>query len=157
MEIVWWDRSQVNFGPSISATQGACTGAITKSRHPIRSWESGCADAWPAADYQQILCTTLITESATLKKISTYTLRMPPPQIPVTTPVTFSFDSGEIQLTYIIDKETEHPVTCDLCSQVIKLGIRGSINCISQHRDGEKCKRRAFKVSKLVFFLIEIW
>ena len=76
---------------------------------------------------------------------------MPPPQIPVTTPVTFSFDSGEIQLTSVIDPETkEHSVTCDLCSQAIKLGIRGSINCISQHRDGEKCKRSAFRASKLV-------
>ena len=76
---------------------------------------------------------------------------MPPPQNPVATPVTFSFDSGEIQLTSVIDPETkQHLMTCDLCSQVIKLGIRGSINCISQHRDGEKCKgKKAFRMSKL--------
>src|SRR5882762_1287361 len=75
---------------------------------------------------------------------------MPLPQVPVATPITFSFDSGEIQLTSVIDPETkQHVVTCDLCSQVIKLGIRGSINCISQHRDGVKCRRSAFKVSKL--------
>jgi hypothetical protein len=75
---------------------------------------------------------------------------MSPPLIPVATPVTFSFDSGEIQLTSIIDPETkQHSVTCDLCNQVIKLGIRGSINHISQHRDGENCKRKAFKMSKL--------
>src|ERR1700676_1504087 len=74
-----------------------------------------------------------------------------PPQTPVATPVTFSFDSGGIQLTSVIDLENkEHSMTCDLCSQVIKLGIRGSINHISQHRDGERCKRKAFKVSKLV-------
>src|ERR1700676_4015106 len=73
-----------------------------------------------------------------------------PPQTPVATPVTFSFDSGGIQLTSVIDLENkEHSMTCDLCSQVIKLGIRGSINHISQHRDGEKCKRNAFKMSKL--------
>ena len=47
--------------------------------------------------------------------------------------ITFSFNSGEIQLTSVIDPETkQHLVTCDLCSQVIKLGIRGSITCISQ-------------------------
>jgi len=63
---------------------------------------------------------------------------MPAPQTPVTTPVTFSFNSGEIQLTSVIDPETkQHLVTCDLCSQVIKLGIRGSIIRISQHRDSE--------------------
>ena len=74
----------------------------------------------------------------------------PPTLIPVATPVTFSFDSGEIQLTSIIDPETkQHSVTCDLYNQVIKLGIRGSINRISQHRDGENCKRKAFKMSKL--------
>jgi hypothetical protein len=71
-----------------------------------------------------------------------------PPQTPVATPVTFSFDSGGIQLTSVIDLENK-AMTCDLCSQVIKLGIRGSINHISQHRDGEKCKRKAFKMSKL--------
>src|SRR5882762_7241039 len=76
---------------------------------------------------------------------------MPLPQVPVATPITFSFDSGEIQLTSVIDPETkQHSVTCDLCSQVIKLGIRGSINRISQHGDCERCKRKAFKVSKLV-------
>jgi hypothetical protein len=75
---------------------------------------------------------------------------MPVPQTPVATPLTFSFDNGEIKLTSVIDPETkQHLVTCDLCSQVIKLGIRGSINRISQHRDGEKCKRRVFQVSKL--------
>jgi hypothetical protein len=36
-----------------------------------------------------------------------------------------SFDNGDIQLTSVIDPETkQHSVTCDLCSQVIKLGIR---------------------------------
>ena len=75
---------------------------------------------------------------------------MPASKDPVTTPVTFSFDSGEIQLTSVIDPETEQLlVTCDLCSQVIKLGIRGSIHPISQHRDSVNCKRRAFKESKL--------
>ena len=75
---------------------------------------------------------------------------MPPPQTPVATPVTFFFHNGEIQLTSVIDPETkQHLVTCDLCSQVITLGIRGSIIHISQHRDSEKCKRRVFKVSKL--------
>ena len=72
---------------------------------------------------------------------------MPAPKTPVATPVTFSFDNGEIQLTTVIDPETrQHLVTCD---QVIKLGIRGSIGPISQHRDSEKCKRWVFKVSKL--------
>ena len=75
---------------------------------------------------------------------------MPPPQPPVTTPVTFSFDNGEVQLISVIDPETkQHLMTCDLCSQVIKLGIRASIHPISQHRDSEKCKRRAFNVAKL--------
>jgi hypothetical protein len=75
---------------------------------------------------------------------------MPAPKTPVETPVTFSFNNGEIQLTSMIDPETkQHLVTCDLCSQVIKLGIRGAITPISQHRDSEKCKRRVFKVSKL--------
>jgi hypothetical protein len=75
---------------------------------------------------------------------------MPPPKTPVATAVTFSFNNGEIQLTSVIDPETkQHLVTCDLCSQVIKLGIRGSIGPISHHRDSEKCKRRVFKVSKL--------
>src|ERR1700676_297026 len=75
---------------------------------------------------------------------------MPAPLTPVTAPVTFSFNNGEIQLTTVIDPETkQHSVTCDLCIQVIKLGIRGSINRISQHRDSEKCKRKVFQVSKL--------
>jgi hypothetical protein len=75
---------------------------------------------------------------------------MPAPKTLVETPVTFSFNSGEIQLTSVIDPETkQHSVTCDLCSQIIKLGIRGSINPISLHRDSEKCKRRVFKESKL--------
>ena len=75
---------------------------------------------------------------------------MPDPLTPVTTPVKFSFDNGEIQLTSVIDPDTkQHLVTCDLCSQVIKLGVRGSINRISQHRDSEKCKRRVFRESKL--------
>ena len=76
---------------------------------------------------------------------------MPAPKTPVATPVTFSFDNGEIQLTSVIDPETkQHLVTCDLCSQVIKLGIRGSITPISKHRDSEKCKRKVFNMSKLV-------
>jgi len=71
---------------------------------------------------------------------------MPPPRESL---ITFSFDFGEIQLTSVIDPETkQHSMTCDPCSQIIKLGIRGSINCISQHRDGERCKRKAF--NKLV-------
>jgi hypothetical protein len=75
---------------------------------------------------------------------------MPAPKTPVSTPVTFSFDNGEIQLTSIIDPETkQHLVTCDLCSQVIKVGIRGSIAPISEHRDSVKCKRKAFNASKL--------
>ena len=75
---------------------------------------------------------------------------MPAPLTPVTTPVTFSFNNGEIQLTSVVELETkQHFVTCDLCIQVIKLGIRGSINCISQHRDSEKGKRNVFQVSKL--------
>jgi hypothetical protein len=75
---------------------------------------------------------------------------MPAPKAPVATPVTFSFHGGEIQLTSVIDPETkQHSVTCDLCSQIINVGIRGSIAPISQHRDSEKCKRRAFNVSKL--------
>ena len=75
---------------------------------------------------------------------------MPTPLAPVANPVTLSFDNGDIQLTSVIDPETkQHLVTCDLCSQVIKLGIRGSITRISQHRDGVKCRRSAFKVSKL--------
>ena len=78
------------------------------------------------------------------------TLIMPAPQTPVATPVTFSFDNGEIQLTSVIDPETrQHLVTVDLCNQVIKLGIRGSIGPISLHRDSEKCKRWVFKVSNL--------
>ena len=40
-------------------------------------------------------------------------------------------------------------MTCDLCSQVIKLGTRGSITPISKHRDSVKCKGKVFKVSKL--------
>ena len=75
---------------------------------------------------------------------------MPAPLPPVANPVTFSFDNGDIQLTSVIDPETkQHSVICDLCSQVIKLGIRGSITRISQHRDGEKCRRKAFNMSKL--------
>jgi len=75
---------------------------------------------------------------------------MPPPKTPVATPITFSFNSGEIHLTSVIDlKSKQHLVTCDLCRQVIKLGIRGSITPISQHRDSEKCKRRVFRESKL--------
>jgi len=75
---------------------------------------------------------------------------MPAPKAPVSTPVTFSFDNGEIQLTSIIDPETkQHLVTCDLCSQVIKVGIRGSIAPISEHRDSVKCKRKVFNASKL--------
>ena len=75
---------------------------------------------------------------------------MPAPLTPVTTPVTFSFNNGEIQLTSVIEPETkQHFVTCDLCIQVIKLGIRGSINHISQHRDSEKCKRKVFQLSEL--------
>ena len=31
---------------------------------------------------------------------------MPPPQTPVTTPVTFSFNNGEVQLISVIDPET---------------------------------------------------
>ena len=65
---------------------------------------------------------------------------MPAPKTPVAIPVTFSFNNGEIQLTSVIDPETkQHLVTCDLCGQVIKLGIRGSIGPIYQHRDSEKC------------------
>ncbi|KIM86980.1 hypothetical protein PILCRDRAFT_4223 [Piloderma croceum F 1598] len=75
---------------------------------------------------------------------------MPAPKTPVASPITFSFYNGEILLTSVIDCETkQHLVTCDLCSQVIKLGIRGSITPISQHRDSEKRKRRMFKASKL--------
>ena len=75
---------------------------------------------------------------------------MPAPLTPVATPVTFSFDNGEVQLTSVIDPETKHhEVTCDLCSQVVNLGIRGSINRISQHRESERCKRKVYKVSKL--------
>ena len=77
---------------------------------------------------------------------------MPAPQMPAATPVTFSFDNGEIQLISVIDPETrQHLVTCDLCNQIIKLaiGIRGSIGPISQHIDSEKCKRWVFEVSKL--------
>jgi hypothetical protein len=75
---------------------------------------------------------------------------MPAPKTPVKTPVTFSFNSGKIQLTSVIDPETkQHSVTCDLCSQIIKLGIIRSINPISLHRDSEKFKRRVFKESKL--------
>ena len=75
---------------------------------------------------------------------------MPASKDPVTTPVTFSFNNGEVQLTSVIDPETkQHLVTCDLCSQVIKLGIRGSIHPISQHRDSVSCKRRVFKEFKL--------
>jgi hypothetical protein len=69
---------------------------------------------------------------------------------PLATPATFSFNGGEVQLTSVIDPETkQHLVTCDLCSQVIQLGIRGSIHPISQHRDSVKCKRAVFNVSKL--------
>ena len=51
---------------------------------------------------------------------------MPAPKTPVATPITFSFNSGEIHLTSVIDpKSKQHLVTCDLCKQVIKLGIRG--------------------------------
>ena len=72
---------------------------------------------------------------------------MPPPRESL---ITFSFDFGEIQLTSVIDPETkQHLVTCDLCSQVIKLGIKRSITPISLHRDSEKCKRKAFKESKI--------
>ena len=75
---------------------------------------------------------------------------MPAPIPPVETPVSFSFDNGEIQFTTVIDPDTkQHLVTCDLCSQVIKLGIRGSIHPISQHRDSVNCKRRAFNEAKL--------
>ena len=39
---------------------------------------------------------------------------MPDPLTPVTTPVKFFFDNGEIQLTSVIDLETkQHLVTCD--------------------------------------------
>jgi len=62
------------------------------------------------------------------------------------TPVTFSLDGGKIQLTFVIRPETkQHSVTCDLYSQVIKLGIREFINHVSQHRDGEKGKRRTLE------------
>ena len=75
---------------------------------------------------------------------------MPAPKTPVATPVAFSFNNGEIQLTSVINPETrQHLVTCDLCNQVIKLGMRGSIGPISQHRNSEKCERWIFKVSKL--------
>ena len=75
---------------------------------------------------------------------------MPAPQTPVETPVTLSFNNGETQLTSVIDPDTkQHLVTCDLCGQVIQLGVRGSIICISQHRDSEKCKRRVFSMVKL--------
>ena len=48
---------------------------------------------------------------------------MPAPKTPVSTPVQFFFDHGDIQLTSVIDPETkQHLVTCDLCSQVINLG-----------------------------------
>ena len=59
---------------------------------------------------------------------------MPPSKTPVETPVTFSFNSGRVQLTSVFDPETA-------CSQVIKL--------ISQHRDSVKCKRKSFNESKL--------
>jgi hypothetical protein len=76
---------------------------------------------------------------------------MPAPKPPVETPVSFSFDNGEVQFTSVIDPDTkQHLVTCDLCSQVIKLGIRGSINPISQHRDSVNCKRKVFNEAKLV-------
>ena len=39
-------------------------------------------------------------------------------------------------------------MTCDLCSQVIKLSIRGSITLISKHSNSKKCRRKAFKVFK---------
>ena len=75
---------------------------------------------------------------------------MPPSKNPVEAPVTFSFNSGQVQLTSVIDPETkQHLVTCDLCSQVIKLGIKGSIHPIFQHRDSVKCKRTSFNESKL--------
>jgi hypothetical protein len=75
---------------------------------------------------------------------------MPVPKPPVETPVSFSFNNGEVQLTSVIDPDTkQHLVTCDLCSQVIKLGIRGSIHPISQHRDSVNCKRRVFNEAKL--------
>ena len=75
---------------------------------------------------------------------------MPAPQTPVTSPVTLFFNGGEVQLPSVIDLETkQHLVTCDLCSQVIKLGVRGSIIRISQHRDSERCKRTAFNMSIL--------
>jgi hypothetical protein len=50
-------------------------------------------------------------------------------------PVSFSFNNGEVQFTSVIDPDTkQHLVTCDLCSQVIKFCIGGSIHPISQHR-----------------------
>ena len=78
------------------------------------------------------------------------TLRMPAPQTPVTSPVTLFFNGGEVQLTSVIELEIkQHSVTCDLCSQVITLGVKGSIIHISQHRDSERCERTAFNMSKL--------
>jgi hypothetical protein len=75
---------------------------------------------------------------------------MPAPKTPVASPITFSFNNGEILLTSVIDPQTkQHLVTCDLCNQIIKLGIRGSIVPISLHRDSEKCKRKMFKVTNL--------
>jgi len=59
---------------------------------------------------------------------------MPSLLAPVANLVILSFDNGDIQLTSVIDSETkQHLVTCDL----IKLGIRGSITCIFQHRNGD--------------------
>jgi len=71
---------------------------------------------------------------------------MPAPLTPVANPVTFSFDNADLQLTSVVGPGTkQHSVICDLCSQVIKLGIRGSITRISQHR-GEECRREAFNM-----------
>jgi hypothetical protein len=48
----------------------------------------------------------------------------------------------EVQITCVIDPDTkQHLVTCDICSQVIKLGIRGSIHPISQHRNSMNCRK----------------
>ena len=38
-------RSAVWVASSLNNMQGACTGAFRDTRHPIRSWESGCAAA----------------------------------------------------------------------------------------------------------------
>ncbi|KZP18332.1 hypothetical protein FIBSPDRAFT_933465 [Athelia psychrophila] len=55
----------------------------------------------------------------------------------------------KIQLVSVIGVATGvHSVTCDLCGTTIKLGARGAVNSIMDHRGHDNCKRIMLRQAK---------